>query len=567
MDGRVYEYGAKPPTAGGERVWEQSRLAHRYRNRLCELELARRAAAEQVLRSHCPDLAEMHARVDALAAELEACRDRIRGDNQRIRGRAASPDRDRAAQLKADLRDARAALKIRRAEAWADGSLRADLDAVDNAHVAEVKTARAASGLYWGNYLRIEQAAASMRKGAPPIYHRFTGKACATVQIQGGMSLADALAGSDPRFRLEPWQPSGPIAADPQSRRSGRGGWMLAHVRIGSTGRRRQPTWTTAPVRLHRLPPADAQIKWVHLRSRRIGTRQVWRLQLVLASAGGFAPADRAATGCVGVDLGWRLLEDGSLRVAYWVGSDGAEGQLALSAYDLQRWDKAEQLRSIRDRAFDDIRGRLLAWLAVAKDVPDWLRERTATLPLWRSCGRLAAVALAWRDARFAGDEEEYAAVEAWRAQDRHLYDWEASQIAKAMAWRTDLYRRFAATLSRRYATVALEDIDYKNLGRRPAAESKDVVYASRHRQLASPGKLADALRQRFAARADVPAMNTTRRCHSCGHIESFDAAAELVHTCGGCGAEWDQDASAARNLLASASGEVVDDLPGVARE
>ena len=48
-----------------------------------------------------------------------------------------------------------------------------------------------------------------------------------------------------------------------------------------------------------------------------------------------------------------------------------------------------------------------------------------------------------------------------------------------------------------------------------------------------------------------VPAANTTRDCSVCGHRETWDQATEVVHTCSACGETWDQDASAAVNLLA----------------
>lgn len=48
MPTKIYNYGAKPPRENADRVGEQIWLAHRYHNRLIELERLRR---EPVLRS------------------------------------------------------------------------------------------------------------------------------------------------------------------------------------------------------------------------------------------------------------------------------------------------------------------------------------------------------------------------------------------------------------------------------------------------------------------------------------------------------------------------------------
>lgn len=46
---RTYAYGAKGPTENAELVREQLQLAHRYRNKLVEIDRARRAAREKIL--------------------------------------------------------------------------------------------------------------------------------------------------------------------------------------------------------------------------------------------------------------------------------------------------------------------------------------------------------------------------------------------------------------------------------------------------------------------------------------------------------------------------------------
>src|SRR5262249_10084792 len=133
-----------------------------------------------------------------------------------------------------------------------------------------------------------------------------------------------------------------------------------AYLRIGSNAR--EPVWAEVPVVLHRPLPEDATIKWVYLVRRHVATHEEWWLQFVVAQAQGFAKADAATSGTVAVDVGWRRLASG-LRVAYWVGDDGAEGQLVLPQAILTRLRKVEELQAIRDKHFDAMRGELAAWL------------------------------------------------------------------------------------------------------------------------------------------------------------------------------------------------------------
>jgi len=111
--------------------------------------------------------------------------------------------------------------------------------------------------------------------------------------------------------------------------------------------------------------------------------------------------------------------------------------------------------------------------------------------------------------------------------------------------------------LARKYKTLVLEDFDLRVMARRGSvedgAENED---ARSNRQLAAVSELRLCLEQAFKGRGGdvvrLPAANTTRRCHACGHTEAFDAAAAILHTCPGCAATWDQDRNAALNLLAT---------------
>ena len=102
-----------------------------------------------------------------------------------------------------------------------------------------------------------------------------------------------------------------------------------------------------------------------------------------------------------------------------------------------------------------------------------------------------------------------------------------------------------------------IENFDLREVARRPADvdESPDNERARSNRQLAATSELRMALVQAFTARGGRvvkrnPAF-TTLPCHVCGVLDAWDPAKDLTHTCSGCGALWDQDDNAARNLYA----------------
>lgn len=546
---RIYSYGAKPPHVGGDLVNDQMRLAHRYRNALVEVEHRRRAEVEAALRELSPDLVETDAALEAADRELEELRGKTARANAEARKRRAT-DEERAA-IKA-ARERRSELYARRKELRAalfgSPEWEARKAEINARAVAEGKRLRAECGLYWGTYLAVEQSMRGARSGAPPRFHRFNGDGKIAVQIQGGLSVDAALACTDQRVRIE----------HDHARSTARRERVIVHLRVGSSGPNgREPVWASVRATLHRPIPRGASIKWVYLIRRRVACSHDWAVQFVLSSADGFDATPRIRSGAVALDLRWRLLPAG-LRVAYWVDDRGAKGEVVLPEADLARWPRSDSLRATRDDNFNAARGALVEWLREHRDaLPDWLAERTQTLAQWRSPARLAALAIAWREARFDGDEAAFEPLEAWRKQDRHLYEWERHGLRKAVRWRDGLYRNLAARL-RGYARVVVEDTNWKDVQRRAEPEDLDDQAGARQwMRAASVGRLRALVEEACEGHVvRVDAAWTTRTCHTCEQVCTFDGAAKLHHACEHCGALWDQCENAARNLLRAGGGE-----------
>ena len=542
----IYRYGCKAPIAGADIVVGQMSKAHRYANLLTEIERRRRERVAEIVAQLSPELARRNEECDHLRATIAECRQRIKAIRQRDRKRTAVPDdlRGELTTAQTAYREASAARKLAKAEAYDTPAAKIAMAYLDDVTRDAKKTARSECGLYWGTYLQIEAAADQARKSkTPPQFRRWIGDGKIAVQLQGGLSVEDAFGGNDTRFRIDPiaynaWDKGVPKKAQRTT----------AWLRVGSENR--QPVWAGFPVTLHRPLPDGATIKWVYAIRRRTACHDTWSLCIVLGRACGWAKTDTADGGSVGIDVGWRKTDTG-LRVAYWVGSDGASDEVVISERDASQWQKADDLQAIRGQRFEAARAELADWLA-GRDVPDWLTE-TAHIRQWHAQAKLAVVALAWRDQRFAGDDDAFTALEAWRKKDKHLYEWEVNQRRKATAWRLDMYRRVAADLSRRYHTARIEDTDWRDLARTPKPEEASEGSTRYWMRVASPGLFLQVIRHRFAAVEIVSAKNTTQRCYACGELTGFDARANLSTTCRHCGARWDQDANAAANLLASA--------------
>jgi len=329
----VYQYGLHSPHENAHVVFEQMRLAHRYRNTLCAIERARRAAMRAMLRDLSALLLEYETAAAKWHAEVEVVLGRIKAS------RKASRKRSESEADKALLREARAMhksavglLREARRQAREAPHVVAETERI-NALAADLKrNARAHSGLYWGTYLRIEDAAAQSAKmplydGEHPNDPRFIrwrpdcwhGE-CA-VQLQNGLPLDRLVSGADTRLRLT-LPEVGAWDHPSWAERHRRARTAALQMRVAST-KSGAPVWATFTLDMHRPLPKDSVVKWAVVQRVPVGPHFRWVLLLTVdAPTTGILPETGSI---VALDVGWRALE-GGLRVACWRGSDGASG-------------------------------------------------------------------------------------------------------------------------------------------------------------------------------------------------------------------------------------------------
>jgi hypothetical protein len=576
---RIYSYRCLPPITEQERVEEQYRLANQYRNVLVEIERRMRSRFRDVVLA-CPDT-----RWPLLHAEdCEAAVDNAYDDLRAAKSGGGTPPNSVLQHLEA--------CKELRREAWAAlaaakrahvNDLRPGYEAARQQARLEAKRARgdfSARGLRHGTYSRIEAAMQqASRAAAPPEFRRYDGAGSIGTQLTGdapvrGLTVAELYSCEDTRIRL-----GRPGEADKHPRAEVAGTtwadyWRLPRnvrrhaartyvdLRIGSNPDR-SPIFARFPVTYHRPLPNDAVIKWAYIVRKRIGRHFEWRLQFTIESETFRAPHIPAGDGVCAINLGWRNLldDDGQVcgvRVGYLMDGSGKERGISISESMISRFAKISDLASIRAKEFNLAVDLLCGWIAT-DSAPQWLRDETQHARNWRSEEKLVALIDRWKRERFDVDDAIFNRMTEWLDQDRHLVDWKEHQRDRTIAHRREQYRVLAAELCRSYDTIVMGEMDLNDprlSSRKPEEEGDPCEGRDQRRtaRMAAPGELRDAIRKaahKHGTRImELESHNITLTCHVCRSIESWNRRAEIWHRCSACGAVWDQDANACRNLL-----------------
>lgn len=361
---------------------------------------------------------------------------------------------------------------------------------------AAIKEARNASGLYWGNYNRVCQTFDAARQLCRKTGRRLRKSdeertdGCLTVQIQrtsSGLGAAprelqngaySALQiGAVPAAAYDPVTPRGQRSRLSQT---------TLDMRVDSDGH-----MLTARMWMHRPLPADCRIKAAQLTWRDGGARgRKWQLALTITRPP-IATVHAHPADVVGIDMGWRIMQDRSLRVAIYADTHGAK-ELRLPA----QWMEHQ----------------------------DWLERQQAEI-----------------------DSEIIFGDDAIRKAQLRI----KGGRTKDMGERREMYRLFARTIAMRYGVVAVEHLDLAAI----AVSKEHAGRANRQRacvhQLLAEIKHQCAKHGAVMIPMQGP---STMQCHQCGKLGAPTDRAALFWHCDGCGTVWDQDHNAAINLMMAAA-------------
>lgn len=601
----VYRYGTPARFEMPGEAVEQLHLAYQLRHTLVEL-TRQHEQAMRTLWSGNPTVAAAESRIDETTACVEQLVRQVA--EERVADRSAATRPDTAAALAAARVQARTARVARRdAIHRAYPLVKADVERLRTDHNTAVKVTYAdfvqQRGLYWATYngvvddhratVKAVEARRKQGQSAELRSRRWTGEGTIRVQLQrssGQPPRTPALLASGGGswrkvFQLRPWVPAAEWAAmsRAEQRRAGRGEAVLC---IGG-GR-----MITVPVQVHRMLPDDADIVEVQLTRRR--TAGNWSLQVTVTVRLPDPPPVTEGPR-VAVHVGWRSRPHGAVRVATWASSDPlpVPGHLAdvVTADDAGSWgeivvrpatsgpgrwmgiaERPGATRSARDVGFAPARAEVARWLDEHPQ-PDPRPEDPerlltgARVRAWRAPGRLAALALRWRQDPPPGAEVVMKTLEAWRRQDRQLWEWEAHERAQVANGRDDAWRRVGSWLASLAGLVLVDDANLAVLRQRDDATEDDPVLpgdaarAARARAtLMAPGRLRQAVTE-AAGRRGVPvqvvaAAGLSRTHAVCGRVGARDGryAASVMVICTGCGQTYDQDRNATVLMLAAAS-------------
>lgn len=268
----------------------------------------------------------------------------------------------------------------------------------------------------------------------------------------------------------------------------------------------------------------------------------------------------------------------------------GTWGEIVYPRDWLERADIPSTFQGRRGDALNLIKEKVAAWLDQnPQEIPD--RDgnpQPLTGPLlrqWRSPARFAVLAMRWREtpptptvedptdptqtaAANAGAADIAGILEDWRRQDHHLWQCEAHGRDKHNARRTDTWRKVAAWLADTCGLVILDQQDLTQIRERGEPDDTDPTMpelaarkARARMALTAPGLLRSTLSNAAARRGvvttTVSAVDLTRTCPHCtekGITGDPRYARSHVVTCPHCGLTYDQDLSAADQMLTRAT-------------
>lgn len=538
-----YTYGAKAPDIE-QAVVEAIRAAHRYRNRLCELELAKRARHEELLQRLAPVYVEACQEVDAAESQLAVTRQAIQ--DERVKQRTKSPQgidhlTSTAKELTKSLRELRATRKAAKQSAYDDPVVASAMQQNQEQHKQECVTAKAESGLYWGTEAIVTQACRSFASGAPPRFARWEGEGQLAVQLQNGMDTR-AVFDIDTRLQLIiPEELQNRLTEKGKAPRSMRHGECL--IRIGSEGR--SPVFAKVPIIFHRPLPLG-RIKWAYLERRMMANRPVWKIRLTIDCDELSKPRDTRKV--VAVHVGWCMQPSG-LRVANWLGNDGKSESLVLPMSHLADYAKLDATQSQRKVQFNEAVEQLREWLK-DREVPEWMTEATSHIHQWKSQQRLAWLVLKWRDNRFASDDI-FESLDQWRKHDKRQWQHDRRLSARIVRRRKDIFRVAAKRLADRYGVAIIAPIAVEELNRNRPPEDleRDPTQCHRHAKWAAVSDFLTCIQEAFPFHCvKIDAANITKQCHNCGNLTTSE---KRRIQCRECGKTWDVDDNAVVNTLA----------------
>jgi len=314
---------------------------------------------------------------------------------------------------------------------------------------------------------------------------------------------------------------------------------------------------------MHRPIPDGAQINNAKLMRIRTGDRFKYTVNFSVRVP--VAKPAKQKAHAIGVDIGFRRLEDGSIRAATIAGtsSDFETLSVGLDQEYLDRIEHIEALQTKMDERATEL-GKKIKPLLKAGAV------LTEDHPRYRFVRAIAAapknVTMSLEQAYKLGSWLKNNPTELPKAAVDQVFEWwdhNAKQYRemhnlrrKTLAWRKEQYRVLAFELVGHGLPIGIEAIDLGTFAEVKDKDNKLRNKALSQRFLVSNSELIGAIKNAALREGvpvvEVPAPYTSKTCSACGYVHK-ELKAELEWDCPECGVVHDRDENAAVNIARSA--------------
>lgn len=309
---------------------------------------------------------------------------------------------------------------------------------------------------------------------------------------------------------------------------------------------------------LHRPVPEGAQVQNAKLLRRRIGDRFKYFIDLTLrlpaAQARPLAPAS------LGVDIGFRQHEDGTIRVATVGSSNAADGseEVVVPKEVVNALAHVDALKGRLDDSAAALGPVLKPLLRPMAENPEHkfhkLAKSVAHMPGFATLSFEKAYKMGRIAQRYpeAFGETATAALVSWVMTNGHPYREMHNLRAKVLGRRKHLYRNVAASMVKTNRPIGIESLDLRKFAETKDSDNKLGNTARANRFLASPSEMLGAIRnaaQREGLQVvEVGAAYTSKTCSACGTVNR-ELKADKAWTCLECGTIHDRDENASVNI------------------
>lgn len=341
------------------------------------------------------------------------------------------------------------------------------------------------------------------------------------------------------------------------------------------TDEKRQPVYLEFKMVYHRPLPEGAEIKRADIHRYREGKKWKHYVCFTLNIEKGVVGSHPSTESCA-IDMGHRYApneEDHgyNVRFAYWSDTMDHQGEMLLPKSSHrkncsihERMDYVDAIASKRRLLFDQAKKDIVEWCKKTEARPPWLLEKVSKVKTER---RLVELFYWWQKERVEGDEKGFETLAKWRKTEEHLYPIQEDYRGRTLRHRKDHYYKLAHQLCRKYSTIAIENLKLDKMSERNKTrkekgkkEQDDLAKSARRNRtrvaISEFFNILGWVAKKYGTQITrVNPRNTSKTCHVCTKVTQL--ASEPRYQCEHCGAEWDRDYNATRNILQFASIEM----------